>query len=284
MKRPLLFACLVLAATPVMARETPHPGNADPRIKWVNYDPAQVYRIVGVFRSATQVVFAADEEIAHVALGDTISWEVAPVGNIIFIKPRERAGPTNLIVSTTKGGVTRNYQFELIARTGAISVKTPDTFFQVRFHYPADEALQAAQAALAQKAKALAVLEAGAVKLALDHGVVEGPRNMMYQVQGASELQPSEISDNGQFTVLRFPNRREIPAIFVVQPDGSESLVPFDVRDDFVVVHQIATQLRLRRGKLVLCIYNQGDPTYGVDHKTDTASPDVDRTMKQEMP
>jgi type IV secretion system protein VirB9 len=284
MKRPLLFACLILAATPAMARETPHPGNADPRIKWVNYDPAQVYRIVGVFRSATQVVFAPDEEIAHVALGDTISWEVAPVGNIIFIKPRERAGPTNLIVSTTKGGVTRNYQFELIARTGAISVKTPDTFFQVRFHYPADEALQAAQAALAQKAQALAVLEAGAVKLALDHGVVEGPRNMKYQVQGASELQPSEISDNGQFTVLRFPNRREIPAIFVVQPDGSESLVPFDVRDDFVVVHQIATQLRLRRGKLVLCIYNQGDPTYGVDHKTDTASPDVDRTMKQEMP
>lgn len=284
MKRPLLFACLMLAATPAMARETPHPGNADPRIKWVNYDPAQVYRIVGVFRSATQVVFAADEEIAHVALGDTISWEVAPVGNIIFIKPRERAGPTNLIVSTTKGGVTRNYQFELIARTGAISVKTPDTFFQVRFHYPADEALQAAQAALAQKAQALAVLEAGAVKLALDHGVVEGPRNMKYQVQGASELQPSEISDNGQFTVLRFPNRREIPAIFVVQPDGSESLVPFDVRDDFVVVHQIAKQLRLRRGKLVLCIYNQGDPTYGVDHKTDTASPDVDRTMKQEMP
>ena len=284
MKRPLLFACLILAATPVMARETPHPGNADPRIKWVNYDPAQVYRIVGVFRSATQVVFAADEEIAHVALGDTISWEVAPVGNIIFIKPRERAGPTNLIVSTTKGGVTRNYQFERIARTGAISMKTPDTFFQVRFHYPADEALQAAQAALAQKAKALAVLEAGAVKLALDHGVVEGPRNMKYQVQGASELQPSEISDNGQFTVLRFPNRREIPAIFVVQPDGSESLVPFDVRDDFVVVHQIAKQLRLRRGKLVLCIYNQGDPTYGVDHKTDTASPDVDRTMKQEMP
>jgi type IV secretion system protein VirB9 len=284
MKRPLLFACLILAATPVMARETPHPGNADPRIKWVNYDPAQVYRIVGVFRSATQVVFAADEEIAHVALGDTISWEVAPVGNIIFIKPRERAGPTNLIVSTTKGGVTRNYQFELIARTGAISVKTPDTFFQVRFHYPADEALQAAQAAVAQKAKALAVLEAGAVKLALDHGVVEGPRNMKYQVEGASELQPSEISDNGQFTVLRFPNRREIPAIFVVQPDGSESLVPFDVRDDFVVVHQIAKQFRLRRGKLVLCIYNQGDPTYGVDHKTDTASPDVDRTMKQEMP
>ena len=284
MKRPLLFACLMLAATPAMARETPHPGNADPRIKWVNYDPAQVYRIVGVFRSATQVVFAPDEEIAHVALGDTISWEVAPVGNIIFIKPRERAGPTNLIVSTTKGGVTRNYQFELIARTGAISVKTPDTFFQVRFHYPADEALQAAQAALAQKAQALAVLEAGAVKLALDHGVVEGPRNMKYQVEGASELQPSEISDNGQFTVLRFPNRREIPAIFVVQPDGSESLVPFDVRDDFVVVHQIAKQLRLRRGKLVLCIYNQGDPTYGVDHKTDTASPDVDRTMKQEMP
>jgi len=284
MRRAVLLAALFVTAAPTVARETPHPGPADPRIKWVNYDPAQVYRIVGAFRSATQVVFAADEEIAHVALGDTISWEVAPVGNIIFIKPRERAGATNLIVSTTKGGVTRNYQFELTARAGGISMKTPDTFFQVRFQYPEDEALKTAQAALAQQAKQLATLEAGAVKLALDQGVVEGPRNMKYQVQGASELQPSEISDNGQFTVLRFPNRREIPAIFVVQPDGSESLVPFDVRDDFVVVHQIAKQLRLRRGKLVLCIYNEGDPTYGVDHRTDTASPDVDRTMKREQP
>ena len=275
MMRFAIAAALLLAAPAVQAAETPHPGAADPRVKWVNYDPAQVYRIVGAFRSATQVLFSPDEEIAHVALGDTVSWEVAPAGNILFIKPRERAGPTNLIVTTKRGGETRNYQFELVARTGGITARTPDTFFQVRFRYPLEEAQSAARRA--------AALEAGAIKLALDHGVITGPRNMAYTVQGSSDLQPSEVSDNGQFTVMRFPNQRELPAVFVVLPDGSESLVPFDVRDDFVVIHQIAKQFRLRRGRLVLCIYNEGPGTYGVDHGTNTASPDVDRTMKQEQ-
>src|SRR3546814_6749395 len=86
-----------------------------------------------------------------------------------------------------------------------------------------------------QEAQRVAALQANAVRGALDHGVIDGPRNLNYKVQGASDLQPSEISDNGQFTVLRFPGNHEIPAIYLVRPDGSESLVPFDVRDEFVV-------------------------------------------------
>ena len=50
----------------------------------------------GVFRIATEIVFAKDEVVEHVALGDTVSWEVAPAANSLFIKPRERAGRTNL--------------------------------------------------------------------------------------------------------------------------------------------------------------------------------------------
>ncbi|RVT90296.1 P-type conjugative transfer protein VirB9 [Sphingomonas crocodyli] len=278
MIRPFVIALLIAASTPVFSAETPHPGTADPRITWVNYNPAQVYRVVGTFRSATQVLFGPGEEIAHVALGDTISWEVAPAGNILFIKPRERAGPTNLIVTTRREGEVRNYQFELVARSGGISVATPNTFFQIGFRYPQDEARRAALV----QAQKLVALERGAIRLALDHGAVTGPRNMAYTVQGASALQPSEVSDNGQFTVLRFPNRQELPAIFVVAPDGSESLVPYDVRDDFVVIHQIAREFRLRRGRIVLCIYNEGPATYGIDHHTATASPDVDRSLKQE--
>lgn len=280
---PLLALSLAIGA-PAVASETPHPGIEDPRVKWANYDPAQVYRIVGAFRSATQIVFGDDEEIQHVALGDTVSWEVAPTGNILFIKPKEHAGPTNLIVATTYRGETRNYQFELVARGGGITAASRDTFFQVRFRYPAQEAAKAAQLAEAARARQLAALEQGAVTMALDHGVIEGPRNTKYTVQGSSEIQPSEISDNGQFTVMRFPNHRELPAIFTVGPDGKEALVPYDVRDDWVVVHLIAKELRLRRGNTVLCVYNEGPATYGVDYHTNTASPDVNRTMKQEKP
>src|SRR3546814_19081048 len=87
--------------------------------------------IVGVFRSATQIVFSAGERVEHVALGDTVSWEVAPAENSLFIKPRELAGSTNLIVMTRSGAGVRTYTFELTARRGGIGARSADTFFKV---------------------------------------------------------------------------------------------------------------------------------------------------------
>lgn len=147
--------------------------------------------------------------------------------------------------------------------------------------YPREEAA-AAQAAATQAAYTQAVaLQSGAIRSALDLAVLEGKRNLSYSVQGSPAIQPSEITDNGQFTALRFPNQRELPAFFAVNPDGSESIVPFDVRDEFVVIHGVFTQLRLRRGKEVLCVFNEGRDFYGRDPKTGTASSIVERTPNQ---
>ena len=281
MKRLVCLASVVaLIAAPALAEDTPRGGPSDPRVKFVEFQETQVYRIVGTFRTATQIVLGADETIEHVALGDTVSWEVAVAGHILFLKPRERAGPTNLIVTTNRGGELRNYAFELTARRGPISSKSANTYFQVRFRYPRDEAERAARMQATREAQRVAALQATVVRGALDHGVIEGPRNLNYKVQGSSDLQPSEISDNGQFTVLRFPGNHEIPAIYMVRPDGTETLVPFDVRDEFVVVHIVTAQLRLRRNREVLCIYNLAPTLYGVDHGTNTASPHVERTIQ----
>ena len=272
---------IMIAASPLAASETPHPTAQDSRIRQVIYSEGQVFRIVGVFRSATQIVFSANERVEHVALGDTVSWEVAPAENSLFIKPRELAGATNLIVMTRSSAGIRNYTFELSARRGGIGARTPDTFFKIAFRYPREDAA-AAQAAATQAAYTQAVaLQSGAIRSALDLGVLEGRRNLKYSVQGSSAIQPSEITDNGQFTALRFPNRQELPAFFAVNPDGSESIVPFDVRDEFVVIHGVFGQLRLRRGKEVLCVFNEAPDFYGRDPKTGTASSIVERTAGQ---
>lgn len=249
----------------------------DPRVKEFNYSPGQVYRIVGVFRTATQVIFSPGEEIAHIALGDTVAWEVAAEDNILFVKPREKHKATNLIVTTKGGGETRNYLFELSAREGAIGRNTPDTYFQVRFRYPQDEAQRAIQALGAQAA----ALERVMVDMQLSRAVVEGRRNWSYSAQGSGALQPTEISDNGQFTLMRFPANRELPTVYTVTPDGKESLIPFDVRKDFIVVHTVARQFRLKRGRERLCIFNDGFDAYGVDPGTNTASPAVERTNRE---
>src|SRR3546814_1322941 len=137
----------------------------------------------------------------------------------------------------------------------------------------------AAQVAAAQASYARATaLQSCAIRSALDLAVLEGKRNLQYSVQGSSAIQPSEITDNGQFTALRFPNQRELPAFFAVNSDGGESIVSFDVRDEFVVIHGVFSQLRLRRGKEVLCVFNEAPDFYGRDPKTGTASSIVEST------
>lgn len=268
-----------LAGSPALAIETPRAGAADPRIRTIDYDPQQVVRIVGVFRTATQIRFSASETILHVALGDTSSWEVAPETNILFAKPTAARAPTNLIVTTrTEGGETRHYTFELATRAGASSRSAPDTFFVVQFRYPDAEKRQL-QAALSAEAQAL---EQKVLQLRLDRGVLEGPRNLAYELKGSTAIAPSEVTDNGRFTVLRFPGAQAVPAVYVVSPDGAEALVPFDVRGEFLVVHQTAAQLRLRKGREALCIFNLAFQPAGRPTGTATSAPDVDRAVREE--
>lgn len=259
-----LIAALAFA-TPVAAQ-----APLDPRIRELTYDPAAVYRIAGAFRTATQIVFSPEETIRHAAIGDSVAWEVAAEGSVLFLKPRERHQATNLLVVTERDGAVRHYAFELLAREAGDRTAIA---YQVRFRYPADEQAEAARALAVQAA----AVEQRLIGLELERGVVEGPRNLAWSAQGDTALQPSEVSDNGRFTVLRFPGVQALPAVFEVGEDGSERLIPYDVRGEFVVIHGVTRGLRLRRGQSVLCLFNDAYDRRGVGVGTGTASPVVDR-------
>jgi type IV secretion system protein VirB9 len=257
----------------VLAAETPKPGAADARVRTIEYDALQVVHVTGVYRTATQILFGEDETILHVALGDATAWDVAAEKNILFIKPKAAHGLTNLIVTTGRpDGSTRNYTFDLAIEGKAARAK--GVLYVLRFRYPSDRKAADAKALSAEEQ----ALQAKLTALMLERGAVEGRRNLAYEIQGTEAIQPSEVSDNGRFTILRFPAGQVIPAVYQVTPDGTESLVPFDVRGEFVVIHGTAGQFRLRRGRDVLCIYNDGLDPYGVNLGTHTASPSVDRT------
>ncbi|GAA0625154.1 P-type conjugative transfer protein VirB9 [Brevundimonas kwangchunensis] len=263
---PLLALVAGLALTSPVAAQTP----LDPRIRELAYDPAAVYRISGAFRTATQIVFSPEETIRHAAIGDSVAWEVAAEGSVLFLKPRERHQATNLLVVTERGGTVRHYAFELLARDPGDRTAVA---YQVRFRYPADEQARTAQALVAQAE----AMERRLIGLELERGVVEGTRNLAWSAQGDAALQPSEVSDNGRFTVLRFPGVQAVPALFEVGEDGSERLVPYDVRGEFVVIHGVVRGLRLRQGRSVLCLFNDAYDARGVGLGTGTAAPSVDR-------
>lgn len=252
-------------AGPALGQET-----SDARMREVVYAPGEVYRVAGAFRTATQIIFSPEETIRHAAIGDSVAWEVAAEGSVLFLKPRERHQTTNLLVVTDRAGQARHYAFELVARDPGPRASIA---YQIRFLYPDDDQARA----VASLARAADLAEKSLISLELQQGAIQGPRNLAYSVQGDSQLQPSEVSDNGRFTILRFPGAQAIPALFEVGEDGSERLIPYDVRGEFVVIHGTARGLRLRRGASVLCIFNDAYDPRRVATPGGTASPMVER-------
>jgi type IV secretion system protein VirB9 len=280
-------ALAILAGVSSVARaeSIPNPGPADPRMRWVVYNPDQVYKITGVYRASTVIVFASDEKIFNGGGGDTVAWEVSPVQNILFLKPREPLPPTNLTVLTQRpDGTIRLYQFELSAREGSIGVNDPNTVFQVRFRYPDDEAAAKRQDAAAAAAIRAERREETLVSDRLVTGSRAGAWNWAYAAVGDARLEPAEISDNGRITVLRFPGNQPLPSIYAVDDDGNESLVQPIARGPQVTIDTVHKRLRLRRNAQVLCITNFAFDPRGANTNTGTLSPDVRRVPVQPKP
>lgn len=280
MKFRLLISSIALTGIflPAYALEIPRGASQDNRVRFVDYQPYNITKIVGTLRSSVQIEFAADEEIAHVALGNSVAWEVAPAGNILFLKPRENQPVTNIsVVTTRRDGSTRSYQMELTVRDGSVEAGQ-NTYFYVKYRYPADEA-ERRRLETAARAQMVQAGEAGRV-LALHE--TYGPRNWRYSAQGVQALEPQAVYDNGKVTTFAFVGNQEMPAIYMENSDGSESLVPKSVDGNLVLVHAISRKFILRRGGEVLCVFNEAYDRVGINPETNTTSPSVERVVRSQ--
>ena len=83
---------------------------------------------------------------------------------------------------------------------------------------------------------------------------------------------------------MTFAARAELPAIFVRNEDGSESLLNFNIEAGDVVIHRIAPAFILRRGRLTGCVVNKGFAGTGERLESGTLSPEVQRARKEPPP
>ena len=282
MKCALHFLLLALAgaslySSSARALQQPAAGQRDARIRMVAYDPVNVVKVNGVMRASTQIIFADEEEIAHVAIGDSVAWEVAPAGSILFLKPREKHPATNLQVVTTRpDGRKRSYQFELTISESALS----EGYFVVRFVYPGDESERRRLEANAREG----AREGALIEQSFNNSRLSGARNWRFSAQGSVELEPEAVFDDGKETTFRFAGNREIPAIYLIASDGAETLAAKDVHGELVTVHATAREFRLRKGGDVLCVFNEAFDAVGVNRRTRTMSDGVLRLPKSPMP
>ena len=80
---------------------------------------------------------------------------------------------------------------------------------------------------------------------------------------------------------MRLSAAHAMPAAFILEPDGQESLVDFHVEGDTMVLHKVVDRILLRRGGLVAGITNRSKNLSIESSSTGTASEKVERIIRE---
>ena len=276
MKHALLATALCIASALAQADETPRPGSLDFRVRSTDFAEGQVYKITGFFGFHAIVLFGAEEAIQKVS-GYESGWNIESLGNKILISPKLADADSNLTVVTNR----HVYFFDLSVKPfpkGRYTSQARDALqtYGLRFHYPEDERLAAASKSEAERAEAR-LRQASAAS-------GNKARHWNYTYMGAEAIKPYEVWDDGTFTYFKFYAQQDLPTLFVVNDDGSESVVNKGMeRDgDTVVVQRVGKEFRLRMGNSVVCIYNENPTLMSPSSPTQTSSDQVQRVIRGE--
>lgn len=261
----LVFLTMGIAAA-ARAESIPVRGLLDTRIRTAQYDADQVYRLTGVVGYAIELVFEDGERFAGHGGGDLDAVGIDAHANFVLLKPKAVVVATNLVIYTDR----RAYRFDYSVVEQA---RRDELIYALKFSYPAPPPMPTGGPTPAEQ-----------VTAALAASAAQRPRNHDYWYCGDPTLRPTAASDDGVHTRLTFPERAELPALFVLNDDGSESLLNFSIHDGDVVIHRLARKLVLRRGNLTGCIVNRGFEGGGVRLETGTVSPAVERNRRGSAP
>lgn len=263
-----IVCLLVLSQRSLRAEIYPASGVGDPRIRVAAYKTDEVYRLRGSVGYQIDLEFESGETFVGLAAGDIEGLSFVAQDNHLFLKPKAATVGTNLTVLTTR----RHYHFDYTAQVRRPAANESNVIYALRFQYPPTNQSESASAAAAR------------LEDELDRGSAGRVRNIDYWYCGHEALRPVAASDDGVHTRLRFGAHAELPAIFIRNEDGAESLLNFSMDDGEVVVHRVARQLILRRGALVGCIVNKGYAGSGERLDSGTVAPNVQRERRGATP
>jgi type IV secretion system protein VirB9 len=264
----VIATAIVAAMTSARAETVPAKGVIDARVRTTEFRPDEVYRLHGFAGYQIDLEFQEGEHFVGLGAGDIEALSFVGESNHLFLKPRAAKVATNLTVLTNR----REYRFDYTSLATRPAGDDPDVVYALRFTYPPDLRQEASAAEAAQ-------LEAG-----LRDAALERPQNIDYWYCGSPSLKPTQASDDGVHTRLRFAAQAELPAVFVRNEDGSESLLNFSMDGGDVVIHRVARRFILRRGRLTGCVVNQGFVGGGLRLDSGTIAPRIERTTRRGPP
>lgn len=282
--------------------EVPIERGGDPHVQVAIYHDYEQVLVVGAANRPLTITFAPGEQIRHVNLetnshvdGRTLEapWmgppEDKPIMNVLPLWAM-RSGRSNAQVITARSDNTsRVYLFVLIALPPQPEhcppkpdedCDDPRLVNGLSFIYPDDP--KAGIKEISAQQRLLARRNSAEERLKTD--IFYGPRNWHYIAKGTeiakNALAPDEVSDNSQVTGFRYLGNRKVPSFYIIEADGSERQVSSQPNQDLDVIYETAARWRLRKGDLVLDLYNLGYDPIGENPWTGTTSPNVIRTIR----
>lgn len=295
MRKTVIALLLSAYCIPSYALDIPRHSPRDTNIQHTAYANDDVVEITAGIGMATHVIFDKGENIELVKTGFADGWEIENTGNHLFLKARSAKAKettvdmegnevekeiavlptphdwrTNLFVVTNK----RNYTFLLTLGEGAAGQRR--NTFRLTFNYPKEltQEQKTAQRVAAQKAALARRLAAPPV--------VKNNNYVMQVGRKSRAIAPIAAFDDGTFTYLTFPGKGEIPAVFIVAEDGSETLVNTHInpqRPNTLVMQRLAPQWVLRLNNAVVGVTNRGFDTAPVTPSSSTSLRGVTREV-----
>ena len=237
-----VLAAAALLATGAGAATRPVSGGSDPRIQHLSFLEGDVYELHLAVGIVTTLVFDEEATLVSAQIGDSTSWNVQRLsgGTMLTLKPLESDGATNMTVLDSAG---RLYTFDLRpqpAYAGSFA-------YRIHFNYPNRDHERRQEKAQRE------------LKRAEFEDLLEGSAeaNRAYTFAGSDLLRPTRMVDDGTRTYLSFPKNTPRPAIFLVNPDGTERIVEHRTVDGVMVLDLVGRQFTLRDGDEATCLFNK---------------------------
>lgn len=285
---PMVLASLTL--TPLHASAAQPTDKTDPRLREVVYDANAVVTVPVKRGMVTLVEFDKGEVITEVAVGQggdcskpDAAWCVTaqPGGRHLYVKAKSAAdAPNNLAVITDR----RSHSLRFVVLSDG-DRQTPVFRLAIRSPKPAAASPSLAERELAALASLPPIPPPPTAQQIVAERLAAKPTvlNTQYALAegaGSADIVPTLVYDDGRFTYLKFPGNREVPAVFHVLGDGSETLVNARMEDDTLVVDRVSRRLMLRGGSAVVGIWNEAFDLDGSPAKGSTTVPGVQRVLK----
>jgi type IV secretion system protein VirB9 len=243
---PLTVLLLTCASPAFAAPDLP----VDSRIKILTYSPQDVFTIPTKYGYQTSLVFAPNEEVGTVSVGDRSMWQIVPSGNRIFIRPMDDNLTTNMTVITNQ----REYNFDI----KSVGENEGSNLYVVQFRYP-DKKEKLLESVENTPPEPAPVFEPGAsVNIPPLDTQRTQDMNRLYTYSGPDALAPAEVYDDGKYTyVIYNALPSPTPKPIVMSAAGEPAEAANMVEGNIIVIKTVVSGFVLSNPNGEVTVYNE---------------------------